>query len=468
MTRSPRGTVTFTTSRHYRSSVVSSAPEEREGASRGGATELAKSRGPAGRSGTVVGALRGPRVRPGLRLVIACGLLGVLSLPIAWPPWRLDGNPRPNPPSAAQVNAAENRVRQQQAALGAQLGRLSAAAAQLAGLQAQAEVLTERYDRVLVDEQRAAAEYRVTEVSLTYAQRAESASQRRLAALAAQEFESGGGLDSMTALLGDASGPEGYLNEVGLGQVLAQRGADTLAQSQANDVVAGAFRKQARDLLVAEQADLRAAGQLKLAVEAAVARQLVFVQAALVQRNRLAGELARAKEHEAARQAARQAALAAAAEATAARAAAAAGSGAEGPTRAPSWAWSSGATGTQGDIAANWALTQLGKPYRWGATGPDSYDCSGLTMQAWAHAGVQLLHYTGYQWDEGPHVPLGQLRRGDLLFYATKTSDPGTIHHVGIYLGRGIMVDAPYTGAFVRIDSIYAPGGLIGAVRPAR
>ncbi|HZV08828.1 MAG TPA: C40 family peptidase, partial [Novosphingobium sp.] len=346
-------------------------------------------------------------------------------------------------------------------------GRLSAAAAQLASLQAQAEVLTERYDRVLVDEQRAAAAYRVTEASLRYAQRAETMSQRRLAALAAQEFESGGGFDSMTAMLGDASGPQGYLNEVALGQVLAQRGADTLAASQASDVVAGAFREQAHDLLAAEQADLRAASQLKLAVEAAVARQLAFVQAARAQRDRLAGQLARARAREAALQAARQAAIAAEAEAAAARAAAAAGSSADGPAQAPAWAWSSGATATQGDIAANWALTQLGRPYQWGAAGPGTYDCSGLTMEAWARAGVQLLHYTGYQWEEGPHVPLDQLRRGDLLFYATNTSEPGTIHHVGIYIGGGMMVDAPYTGAFILIDSIYAPGGLIGAVRPA-
>jgi peptidoglycan DL-endopeptidase CwlO len=228
-----------------------------------------------------------------------------------------------------------------------------------------------------------------------------------------------------------------------------------------------AHRGPERTAMVAEQADLRAASQLKLAVQAAVARQLAFVQAARAQRNELAGVLARARAREAALQAARQAALAAEAEAAAARAAAAAGSSAEGPSQAPAWAWSSGATPTQGDIAANWALTQLGKPYQWGSAGPDTYDCSGLTMEAWAHAGVQLLHYTGYQWEEGPHVPLDQLRRGDLLFYATNTSDPGTIHHVGIYIGAGMMVDAPYTGAFVRIDSIYAPGGLIGAVRPA-
>jgi cell wall-associated NlpC family hydrolase len=422
------------------------------------------SRGPRRAGNPVSRLLRGLRVRPHLRIIIACGLLAVLSLPGALPRWRLDGNPVP--PSNAQIIAAENRVRQQEAALGAQQGRLSSADAQLAQLQAQAEVLTERYDQTLVNEQRAAAAYRVTQARLRYAQQAEAASQRQLAGVAAAEFESGGGFGPMSSMLGNASGPQGYLNEVGLGQVLAQRGTDTLAEAQANDAVAGVFRKQARDLLTAEQADLQAASHLKLAIQAAVTRQLAFVRAEQVKRNKLASALATAQARTAALKAARQAALAAQAAAAAARAAAAAGS-AEGSTAAPSWASSSGASATQGDIAANWALTQLGKPYQWGAAGPDSYDCSGLTMEAWAHAGVQLLHYTGYQWEEGPHVPLTDLQRGDLLFFATNTADPSTIHHVGIYIGNGMMVDAPFTGAFVRIDSMYAPGGLIGAVRPA-
>jgi peptidoglycan DL-endopeptidase CwlO len=231
-------------------------------------------------------------------------------------------------------------------------------------------------------------------------------------------------------------------------------------------VVAKVFRNQAHDLLVAEQADLRAASDLKLAIQAAVARQLDFVRASQAKRNKLARELATAQARAAALQAARRAALAAQAAAAAARAAAAAGAP-EGPSQVPSWAWGSGASVTQGDIAANWALTQLGKPYQWGGAGPDSYDCSGLTMDAWAHAGVQLAHWTGYQWLSGPHVPLDDLQRGDLLFYATNNADPATIHHVGIYIGDGMMVDAPYTGAFVRIDSIYQPGIPIGAVRPA-
>ncbi len=222
------------------------------------------------------------------------------------------------------------------------------------------------------------------------------------------------------------------------------------------------FRAQAHKLLLARQAALQAANDLKVAIQAAVSRQQTFVKLTKGKRNKLAGELATAQSTASSLKAARQAALAAAA----AERAAAAG-GPSGSSQVPSWAWGSGASAGQGDIAANWALTQLGKPYLWGGAGPGSYDCSGLTMVAWAHAGVQLLHYTGYQWQEGPHVPLSQLRRGDLLFYATNTSDPSTIHHVAIYIGNGMMVNAPYTGAFVRIDSMYAPGGLIGAVRPA-
>jgi cell wall-associated NlpC family hydrolase len=401
------------------------------------------------------------------RAVLGCALLTVLSLPAASPYWQLAGNPKP--PTAAQIQAAENQVGQHQAALGAAQGKLSAADAMLARLQTQAEVLTERYDETLVNEQRAASAYQVTEARLAQAQRQEDGSRRKLANLAAEEFESGGGFDPMTAMLGDASGPQAYMSQVGMGQVLAQSGTDVLAANQANDVVANVFRTQAHELLTAKQADLQAANDLKLAVQSAVARQAAFVTATKDSRNKLAGQLAAAQAHASALQQARQAALEAAAQQAAAAAAraAAAAAGSQGSTQAPSWAWGSGATTTQGDIAANWALTQLGKPYQWGGAGPDTYDCSGLTMDAWARAGVQIAHWTGYQWESGPHVPLNQLQRGDLLFFATNTSDPNTIHHVGIYIGNGMMVDAPYTGAFVRIDGMYSPGGLIGAVRPA-
>ena len=394
-------------------------------------------------------------------MVVGCGLLAALSPLAAQARPRLEGHPKP--PSQAQINAAENQVRQHQAALGTEQGKLSAASAELTKLQTQAEVLIERYDQAQVNEQRAASAYQVTEARLRQAERQQAASRLRVARLAAQQFESGGGFSPVTAMLGNADGPQAYLRQVGMGQALAESGTEILAENQANDAVARVFRTQAHKLLVAKQADLKAANDLKVAVQAAVSRQQMFVKLTRGKRNKLAGELAAAQSKESSLKAARQAALAAAA---AERAAAAAG-GPSGSSQVPAWAWGSGASAGQGDIAANWALTQLGKPYQWGAAGPATYDCSGLTMVAWAHAGVQLLHYTGYQWQEGPHVPLNQLRRGDLLFFATNTADPSTIHHVGIYIGNGMMVDAPFTGAFVRIDSMYAPGGLIGAVRPA-
>jgi len=399
--------------------------------------------------------------RASLRVVVGCGLLMALTPPAAQARPRLEGHPKP--PSQAQINAAENQVRQHQAALGTEQGKLSAANAELGKLQTQAEVLIERYDQAQVNEQRAASAQAVTEARLRQAERQQAASRLRVARLAAQQFESGGGFSPVTAMLGNADGPQAYLRQVGMGQALAESGTEILAGNQANDAVATVFRTQAHKLLVAKQADLKAANDLKVAVQAAVSRQQMFVKLTRGKRNKLAGELAAAQSKESSLKAARQAALAAAA----AEQAAAAAGGPSGSSQVPAWAWGSGASASQGDIAANWALTQLGKPYQWGAAGPATYDCSGLTMVAWAHAGVQLLHYTGYQWQEGPHVPLNQLRRGDLLFFATNTADPSTIHHVGIYIGNGMMVDAPFTGAFVRIDSMYQPGGLIGAVRPA-
>ena len=96
-------------------------------------------------------------------------------------------------------------------------------------------------------------------------------------------------------MLGDAYGPQAYLTQVGMGEVLAESGTDTLAANQANDAVAKVFRTQAHDLLVAQQADLRAANDLKLAIQAAVARQQAFVKLTQGNRNKLAGDLAAAQ-----------------------------------------------------------------------------------------------------------------------------------------------------------------------------
>ncbi|HTN80892.1 MAG TPA: C40 family peptidase [Acidimicrobiales bacterium] len=115
--------------------------------------------------------------------------------------------------------------------------------------------------------------------------------------------------------------------------------------------------------------------------------------------------------------------------------------------------------GVGGAIAA--ARSQLGVPYRWAASSPGSgFDCSGLTSWAWARAGKSLPHSSRAQYASLPHVPLDQLQPGDLVFFGGHS-----VNHVGIYIGGGMMIHAPHTGATVEVATIYRRG-LIGAARP--
>ena len=93
-------------------------------------------------------------------------------------------------------------------------------------------------------------------------------------------------------------------------------------------------------------------------------------------------------------------------------------------------------------------LRQIGKPYVWGATGPNTFDCSGLTQYACKAAGISLTHYTGDQWNEGKAVSRADARPGDLVFFFSGLS------HVGLYLGNDQMVHAPRAGKPVQVSSI--------------
>jgi cell wall-associated NlpC family hydrolase len=112
------------------------------------------------------------------------------------------------------------------------------------------------------------------------------------------------------------------------------------------------------------------------------------------------------------------------------------------------------------NLAVAYARAQLGKPYQWAASGPNSFDCSGLTMMAWEQAGVYLVHNTQYQYEETERIPLADALPGDLIFYGT----PDDVFHVGLYIGNGDMIAAPETGQDVQIESIYW-SGLLGAGR---
>jgi peptidoglycan DL-endopeptidase CwlO len=122
-----------------------------------------------------------------------------------------------------------------------------------------------------------------------------------------------------------------------------------------------------------------------------------------------------------------------------------------------------GPTGTQADAAVQYAYNQVGCPYVYGGTGPclDGFDCSGLTMEAWAAAGVSIPRTSYEQWDELPHVSLSDLQPGDILVF----NDAG---HVGIYIGDNKLIDAPQTGMDVEIVAFsgWYRETVDGAVRP--
>ena len=108
--------------------------------------------------------------------------------------------------------------------------------------------------------------------------------------------------------------------------------------------------------------------------------------------------------------------------------------------------------------ALRWALTKVGDPYVWGAAGPSAFDCSGLVMWAYAQVGISLMHFTGDQWNEGQHISRNELQPGDLVFFFP------TISHVGLYIGNGLMVDAPTFGVPVHVEPVFW-SAYVGAVR---
>jgi cell wall-associated NlpC family hydrolase len=382
--------------------------------------------------------------------------------------------------NGAQLSAAQHLLAGRAAALARSKASTATLAVALTGLRTQGEVLTERYDREVTLAQQAAAAYRVAVSRVAAAKKSEQRAVSLLGRQAAADYEWNAGQSTATVLFAGITDPQGYLATLGLQQAQDNQSVDLLAETKSDALVTRLFSAQAARLLGQERAAEQSAGFLRSAVIAAVNRQAAVVKAAKTSQSRLAAATASARAALAAQTGAAPLAAvnspggsggiggsAVPPPGIAASVLAGGPSGAAPGVNAPDWAPDAGASAAQGNIAANWALSQLGKPYQWGAAGPNSYDCSGLALQAWARAGVRLLHWTGYQWVSGPHVPLGKLRRGDLVFFAYNSADPATIHHVGIYIGNGLMVDAPYTGAFVEIDSIYPVGGLIGATRPA-
>jgi cell wall-associated NlpC family hydrolase len=144
---------------------------------------------------------------------------------------------------------------------------------------------------------------------------------------------------------------------------------------------------------------------------------------------------------------------------------ASAGYAAEVQSTAASYRTADDQPGSAADTAVKAAMAMIGTPYVWGGEDPTGFDCSGLVEWAYAHAGITVPRTSQLQYNAGPRRQSGaQLQPGDLLFFG---ASPTAIHHVGIFIGDGLMVDAPHSGALVRLDRVagFSPS-YVGATAP--
>ncbi|MCJ1680753.1 NlpC/P60 family protein [Streptomyces sp. APSN-46.1] len=299
----------------------------------------------------------------------------------------------------------------------------------LQGLYQKAEEAAEAYNATEAAlKARRDEEHRLT-AELGRARRALGTERAAAGRLARQQYQGARGLSPYARMLlsGD---PQAVLDER---RLLAREGARQAALlarvtkgARQADRLAGAARK-------ALDTEAELAGRMKERKEE-VARQLKEVERMLA--SLTPDQLTRLDAQEAANTADAQRELLA--------------SGRLGSARTPTAA---------GGAALTYATAQIGKPYVWGAEGPGSFDCSGLTSQAWAHAGRSIPRTSQEQWERLPKVPLDQVRPGDLVVYFPKAT------HVALYVGEGKVIQAPRPGTKVKVSPI-AANPLLGVVRP--
>jgi peptidoglycan DL-endopeptidase RipA len=384
---------------------------------------------------------------------------------------------RPHPSQKlhdAQASAAAAKQRLAQAQV-----QVSAAQSRLTALAATAQQAVFEYSTALSRLRATQATARAARATLAATTADATARQLELDAFVKSAYMSGGPLTATASIVFSANGPADLVHRTSLLSAVSQTQSDVLGQLVAARQVQSAAADAAADATAQVAQGVDQANAARRTALQAVTTQHALITTLSNEQTALAHDLA-AHESQVADLARQQAAARTRAKLALQRAALAASwSALEAAGEAMPLA-----TRAQELRAVEWAKGQLGVPYSWGGGDPKGpttgmvnqegnpaglhtvgFDCSGLTLFAYAHAGFRLDHYTGYQWLEGHHVPLERLRPGDLVFFAHNTANPMTIHHVGIYVGHGRMIDAPHTGAKVRYDDVFV-SGLIGAVRP--
>ncbi|MFF4273049.1 NlpC/P60 family protein [Streptomyces sp. NPDC001536] len=323
----------------------------------------------------------------------------------------------------------------------------------------QAESATEKYNsaKEKTSKQRKEVDTLLDDV----AQRTQKLNEAReeLGSFAAAQYRTGASApDTATFLLADS--PQDYFDQTQLMGRMTSRQKDAVDDYVTEQSATMKKRQEATDSLATlseSQSDLKTA-KATVQRKLSAARELLS-QLTAEEKARLAA-IEKQKQEEAARKAAELAKQQAAEQKAAEEAAAAEESASSSSSSSEA---SDASYATKADKALAFARSQVGKPYVWGATGPDSYDCSGLTQAAWNAAGISLPRTTYDQVNAGTTVTLANARPGDLVFFYDDVT------HVGIYIGNGKMIHAPKPGAYVREESIYYDGesAIHSVVRPA-
>jgi cell wall-associated NlpC family hydrolase len=330
---------------------------------------------------------------------------------------------------------------------------IASAHRQLTALNAQADAASERYNAARIQLATAQTAANSANQALSAAHARVAALDKRVSAFAVAAYRGDSSNSMVTLVEGTSAGS--FVSRLSSLQAVSASQAQTLTQvraarrsEEAAQVIASAALTKQKSATASMLADrnqvLAAVGKEKTILSGLEAREAAVIKAAKAR---------------AARAAAERAAAALRAEQAATTRAAAVFSSANPPS--PPHVSGSGGAAT----AVAWAYQEIGRPYVWAAAGPSSFDCSGLTQYVWAKAGVYLDHYTGAQYHEGVHVSRSQLEPGDLVFFVGSDGSYSAPGHVGIYIGGGEMIDAPYTGVNVREDSAFR-SDYVGAVRP--
>ena len=311
---------------------------------------------------------------------------------------------------------------------------------QIEDLDRRLEVLDEQYNRAVLAVRQSDAAVTKAQADLAAANERFRAVRTRLASEAVTAYVHGGST-SVLAQITSSDARELPVRR----QYMATAAADEQRTIDELKAARQDLTTQRARLDTAQKAAHTAAAQVATSRDAA-SKAIAQQQATLAQ---VKGELTQLVAEEAARRAAAEAARARAAQLAREAAAAAAAQRASRSSVRDAPSSNAPPVGHGAGAAVAEARRQIGKPYQWGAAGPNSFDCSGLVQWAWRAGGVTLDHSTYAQWDETTHIPIASLQPGDIVFFGSD------LHHDGLYVGDGQMIEAPHTGEYVRYASIW-------------